>query len=93
MTKHNLKPDEATFSITGRIRIFVIITIIGSLLSFGGMIAKINILTEQVNKLEQKATSNNEDHTKILGTLISIQENTKFLKEKIEDLKAMGVNK
>ncbi len=93
MANQNLKTDETTFTISGRLKVATLIFILAQFIGLGGLIVKVNFLDETAKKLEEKICVQQSQYNNMIGTLIRIEENAKFLKEKLEDLRHNGGNK
>lgn len=88
--KRPTETDEARFIISGKVRVTVLISLISSILGIGVLTAKVYALEEKVQKLEEHSFRNIEDHGQIITSLARIEENAKFLKETIKEMKNRG---
>lgn len=91
--KRPTETDEATFTISGKVKITVLISLISSILGIGVLTAKVYNLEDKVQKLEELSFRNIEDHGQIITSLARIEENAKFLKENIKEIKNRGETK
>lgn len=80
--------DTTSFIITGKLKTATIIYIISSILSFGGLIATVNAHEKRITKIEQQICDHQNQYNNLIGSLIRIEENAKFLKEKLDDMKS-----
>jgi cell division septal protein FtsQ len=82
------KQKDAAISIsTGRISTTVLIYILSGFITLGGLLITIKSNCQKIEKLEMRVEKHIEDHKYILESLIRIEENSKFLREVIEEVK------
>ena len=79
--------NELSFQIKGKISVILIISMISSILGLGALFAKVDFAEKRIIALESRCSISEETYSKILQTLIRVDENSKYLKEQLIDLK------
>ena len=80
--------QEAGVTIIGnKISASVLISLVVGILFIGGLIITIKNNSERIDKVEDKIELHFKDHDKVLESLIRIEENSKFLRQVIDDIR------